>query len=201
MKNITVTLFPGQPITYSVAEDTALSTLVNMYKEDTGVNIGVGYDLFADGIKVVDPASVMVAGSLTAAENKDNASDDMPDMDTDVVVDEVVVVEEVISTKAKDMFTKEFVENCDAGMLKKYLLEWAIERKLKNKYIQERKAELLGQSKSIPVGSHEYKTECRMIDGLLAIRTLETTPAGDIVFSAIADETEEMLINRFNADF
>ena len=195
MKNITVTLFPGQPITYGVAEDTSLSTLVNMYKDDTGINIGIGYDLFADGVKVVDPASVLVASSLTAAENKDNASDDMPDMDTGVL-------EEVVTpTKSKDMFTKEFVENCDAGMLKKYLLEWAIERKLKNKYIQERKAELLGQSKSIPVGSHEYKTECRMIDGLLAIRTLETTPAGDIVFAAIAGETEEMLINRFNADF
>ena len=195
MKNITVTLFPGQPITYGVAEDTSLSTLVNMYKDDTGINIGIGYDLFADGVKVIDPASVLVASSLTAAENKDNASDDMPDMDTGVL-------EEVVTpTKSKDMFTKEFVENCDAGMLKKYLLEWAIEKKLKNKYIQERKAELLGQSKSIPVGSHEYKTECSMIDGLLAVRTLETTPAGDIVFAAIAGETEEMLINRFNTDF
>ena len=157
------------------------------------------FEIRNDGILTTDYHSLAGSTIFSVQEIK-HGSDDMPDLGSAEDQDKKdIEVQE--SAKKADLFTKEFVENASKEILiKEALTHWIDVVKAKNKYIQARRAELLGEPKQIEVAGKIYSTEVLRIDGVLAVVSTEGFPwGGRIEFKALEGETKEQLIDRFNA--
>lgn len=188
MKKVKVGLSNGVVKIYEVADETKIKDVLSMYNSDVNPNLN-NYELRLNGTIVDDTnATIENNDSLLYSKMVKGNSEE--------------VTEEVKAEKKKDIFTKEFVETSSVKKLKDELINWALEQKSKNKFIQARKDEILGQPMGVKFNGETYNaiTVRDEFDSVIGIETEKELPFINSKVKLIlnSDETEEELIKRWN---
>jgi len=202
MKKIKIGFRPGIVKTMTVDDNITITEALDLFQVETEKSMLIdGFEIRNDGQLTTD-YNTAAGDTIFAVKEIKGASEEMPDLGTESREALENTNTDSEESKKADLFTKEFVENASLEVLsKEALLHWIDVVKIRNKYIQARRAEMLGVPKRIEVMGKLYETEIIVTsDGRIRIQSVEEIPyIGYFKFDGLQGESDVELIKRFNS--
>ena len=165
----------GNMITFPVSENTTIRDLVQMYSEETEISMETinTYELRYDGESVHDLDMIPEDGKLISFSKNLEGNNEQAETTEDPFGSSPTAAAPDTPAKKKDLFTKEFCENASLEVVQSELIKWALDQKIKNKYLQPLKKFLLGEIATFPIGDKSYELEVIQRGNKFAIVTKE----------------------------